>query len=476
MNQRELKAQMSGSNIINMFRPSLTRKLIQGALLLLLTVFTAVPVVRGAVATANILEFIIPVPLTEPGHITYGPDGAYWFTEFDDKSIGRVTTGGYITSYVIPSYNAQPYGIVAGPDHNLWFTESQPNKIGRLTPAGVFTEFTIPTTNNLPAGITVGPDKRLWFAELNTGKVGVIPTTATSGAAIKQYTVSTNPNCLLYNIVTGPDGNLWITDSGLGRIWTISTNGANLKFFQLAANSKPLDITSDITNNALWFTEYGSNKIGRLDVAAFNSSGSNVLKEFTLPRSSIIGITNSHPYGITMGPDGHPWFTEYLGGNLGHITNKFSTNTTFTTNITVTVTNNVSFTNSFTTTNVVITPTNFVISEFFLPTTNAVPTYITSGGDGRLWFSEFSANKIGRYTFPPAPPSPPAAPQIAIAFGKPSQIIISWPTNATGFQLQARSSMSGAVWSNVTNSPGVVGGRFTVTNSATGDSFYRLKK
>ena len=443
---------MSGSNVHKMFRPlrALGAFRLPVLLLLLLTVLAAVPGVRGASATPNIAEFIIPVALTEPGHLAYGHDGAYWFTEFDAKSIGRVTTNGFITSFVIPSYNAQPYGIVNGPDNNLWLTESQANKIARLTTAGVFTEFTIPTTNNLPAGITVGPDNRLWFTELNTGKIGVIPTTATSGAAIKQYNVSTNPNCLLYNIVTGPDGNLWFTDAGLGRIWTISPNGTNLKFFQLAANSKPFDLTSDRTNNVIWFTEYGSNKIGRLDVTAFtnNPTGPNVVMEFRLPPSTIIGITNSQPYGITMGPDGFPWFTEYLGGNLGHITNH------------VTITTNGS-------------TTSLVIGEFFLPTTNAVPTYITSGGDGRLWFSEFSANKIGRYTFPPPPPP---APQVAISFSRPSQIVISWPTNAAGFHLQTRSSMNGSSWMNVTNAPGVAGGKFTVTNSATGDSFYRLMK
>jgi streptogramin lyase len=446
--------------LITMFFPPFIRKLIQASFLLLAGL-AGVPAVHGAPVPANILEFIIPVPLTEPSHITFGPDGAYWFTEFDDKSIGRVTTNGIFTSFVIPSYNAQPYGIVAGPDHNLWFTESQVNKIGRITPAGVITEFIIPTTNNLPSGITVGPDNRLWFTELNTGKIGVIPTTATSGNAIKQYTISANPYCLLYNIVTGPDGNLWFTDAGLGRIWTMSTNGTNLKFFQLAANSQPFDLASDKTHNAIWFTEYGSNKIGRLDVRAFTNNSPNVLKEIRLPVSTILGITNSSPYGITMGPDGNPWFTEYLGGNLGRVTNSFSTNSIVSTN------------GGIITTNVTITPTNFVITEFIIPTTNAVPTYITSGGDGRLWFSEFSANKIGRYTFPP-PPSP--APQVAITFSRPSQIIISWPTNAAGFHLQARSSMSGSSWANVTNVPGVVGGRFTVTNGTAGNSFYRLMK
>ena len=37
-----------------------------------------------------------------------------------------------------------------------------------------------------------------------------------------------------------------------------------------------------------------------------------------------------------------------------------------------------------------------MVTEFPLPTTRAGPTGITAGADGRLWFTEFSANKIGR--------------------------------------------------------------------------------
>ena len=41
---------------------------------------------------------------------------------------------------------------------------------------------------------------------------------------------------------------------------------------------------------------------------------------------------------------------------------------------------------------------NLTITEFPIPTPNAVPLVITSGPDGAMWFAEKSGNRIGRIT------------------------------------------------------------------------------
>jgi streptogramin lyase len=66
--------------------------------------------------------------------------------------------------------------------------------------------------------------------------------------------------------------------------------------------------------------------------------------------------------GITAGPDGNLWFTEYGGNKIGRITTAGS------------------------------------ITEFAIPTANSGPTGITAGHDGNLWFTESNGNKIGRIT------------------------------------------------------------------------------
>jgi phosphodiesterase/alkaline phosphatase D-like protein len=57
------------------------------------------------------------------------------------------------------------------------------------------------------------------------------------------------------------------------------------------------------------------------------------------------------------------------------------------------------------------------------------------------------------------------------------KIVVSWPTNATGFTLQSLSDPRTLAWTNATPSPVIVNGKFTVTNSMAGKlMLYRLKK
>jgi virginiamycin B lyase len=100
----------------------------------------------------------------------------------------------------------------------------------------------------------------------------------------------------------------------------------------------------------LWFTEYGSSKIGRMTTAG-------TITEFPIPTAS------SQPSWIAPSPDGNLWFIEETGNKIGRMT------------------------------------TAGVITEFTLPTANSGPEGITSGPDGNLWFAEIDRNKIGRITF-----------------------------------------------------------------------------
>lgn len=78
------------------------------------------------------------------------------------------------------------------------------------------------------------------------------------------------------------------------------------------------------------------------------------MAEFALP------AMNSNPYGVTTGPDGALWFTEFSANKIGRIT------------------------------------TAGVVTEFALPTAGSSPEGITTGPDGALWFAEHDSNKIGR--------------------------------------------------------------------------------
>jgi hypothetical protein len=57
-----------------------------------------------------------------------------------------------------------------------------------------------------------------------------------------------------------------------------------------------------------------------------------------------------------------------------------------------------------------------------------------------------------------------------------NQLVISWPTNAAGLNLESSTDLLGSFWSPVTNVPVPVGSQFTVTSDAAGPArFYRLR-
>jgi len=115
--------------------------------------------------------------------------------------------------------------------------------------------------------------------------------------------------------------------------------------YPLPVTGLPSGITSG-PDGALWFTDY----VGK--VSRITTSGS--ISSFTIPGG--VGQSDS----ITTGPDGNLWFA---GGNgITRLT------------------------------------TSGVATTFVPPTSGSSPTTIVSGPDGALWFTELVGNKIGRVT------------------------------------------------------------------------------
>jgi virginiamycin B lyase len=108
-------------------------------------------------------------------------------------------------------------------------------------------------------------------------------------------------------------------------------------------------------DNALWFAEYGTNKIGRTTTAG-------AVTEYSIPTECFGVKWACNPYGITAGPDGAMWFTEANGNRIGRIT------------------------------------TSGTIADYPVTTASSDPRGIVAGPDGALWFVEQAGNKIGQIT------------------------------------------------------------------------------
>jgi len=58
-----------------------------------------------------------------------------------------------------------------------------------------------------------------------------------------------------------------------------------------------------------------------------------------------------------------------------------------------------------------------------------------------------------------------------------SELLLSWPTNFTGFTLETATNLPSTSWTSNSIAPAIVNGQYTVTNAISGGAkFYRLKK
>ena len=122
------------------------------------------------------------------GSLTFGSDGALWFTDQQRNAIGRMDTSGRFTEYPIPTPNAlgQPWfglwQIATACDGFMWFSEPSANKIGRIDPHGDIREFSMPTANALPDAVTAPAgasashcaSPKIWVGEQNASKLAAV--------------------------------------------------------------------------------------------------------------------------------------------------------------------------------------------------------------------------------------------------------------------------------------------------------------
>jgi streptogramin lyase len=312
--------------------------------------------------TSIVTEYAATVP--QPKQITPGPDGNLWFVSTEAMpgvgAVARIVpASGAVTSYLT---NAAPRtnpllvdDIVAAPDGNLWFTGRALANYGyelpalaTITPGGTFI---VPDlVGSSGAAITVGPDGNLWTGGNFLGVIDSIWRQSTLTTALE---VSTTPQAL----VSGPDANLWLVASNgagaalVGRVVPNEPGNEVLTEFPVTSSGHLLDIATGPDGN-LWFTDAGSNEIGRVTTAG-------AVTKFPVPSAS------SGVHGIIAGPDGNLWFTQNLTGKLAKIT-----------------------------------PAGVVTELACLPTASSGPTNITVGPDGRLWLTETGAGKIARVQIP----------------------------------------------------------------------------
>ena len=140
----------------------------------------------GRVTTrGEITQFLLPWPDIEgisegyePAGIVSGGDRALWFAE-ETGHIGRLTLDGGLSQFDLPDGMAPQYVALAS-DGALWFTDSLNGTIGRLTASGSLGLINArgptlddphPDASLSPSGIVRGSDGAMWVAEISGNRI-----------------------------------------------------------------------------------------------------------------------------------------------------------------------------------------------------------------------------------------------------------------------------------------------------------------
>jgi streptogramin lyase len=184
------------------------------------------------------------------------------------------------------------------------------------------------------------------------------------------------------------------------RVGNITPSGEITEFDIPTANAIAGGITAGPDGN-VWFTEYATRKVASI------SPSSGTVTEFLLPGGTLGSAFKDSvpvPFLNTLGPDGNVWFTEQSTDRVGSITpagaiTAFNIPTTnaLAYGIASGPDGNVWFTERAGNKIAKVT-TAGVFTEFAVPTSNALPYGITAGPDGNIWFTEGVVGKIGKVT------------------------------------------------------------------------------
>jgi streptogramin lyase len=238
----------------------------------------------GQVTEFNVCDFCFPTDIVQ------GSDGILYFTK-NDASLGRIRTDGTVLSDIPAVFSPNGNGLAAHSD-DIWFTDFNNHSVWRYDiPTDAFTEFPTPTAGSTPLDVAVAPNGIVWFTEGFDGRIdGQIGRLDPATGVITEIDVEGFPR----EINIASDGAVWFTErfapQAVGRI-NPATNAVTL----FPVDGGPEDI-APAADGSMWFTRSTAGNIARITPAGVITTQSKAVK-------------GSEPFGITVAPNGDPWFT-----------------------------------------------------------------------------------------------------------------------------------------------------------------------
>ncbi|MFL9989434.1 Vgb family protein [Paraburkholderia sediminicola] len=310
--------------------------------------------------------------------ITYrrNGDGAIWITAPNYDRLVRIGSDTRITFYPLP-VGSGPHGIVFDEMGRLWVSLECAGEIVRLDEhENISAEYDVAlhcstcsrAINSFPHGLGVGSDgKTIWYTGQRTGTVGKI----TPDGIVKTYALPTVGSVPIY-IRAGPDGNMWATELVGNAIARITPDGAVTEFPIPTYNSRPIAIVPAPDGKAMWFTEEAGNKLGRIDMRG-------EIVEFAVPKSQ----DNVILAALSFDDEGNLWVEQYVDQNNPGTAGPSGSNHIVKIDKAILHT-------------APLDMGKVPVTLYPVPTRATVLHRIIQGPDGNIWFTELTADKVGK--------------------------------------------------------------------------------
>ncbi|MGH9993570.1 MAG: virginiamycin B lyase family protein, partial [Nitrososphaera sp.] len=236
----------------------------------------------------------------------------------------------------------------------VWFTDARTNSIGKLDVAsGQAALFQIPTDMAGPMGIALSPDgKRVWFAEITGDKITSVDA---ESMEIKEYATGENSGPALLSF--DDQGILWVTLSFSNSVLRVDTQALSsnpssaMTELKLSGQDTFSPFGIVVSDDKVYVSDHGSSRVTVSDAGFVN-----YVSYWTSPSEAFPATL---PSQIVADMQGNIYFPQH-GGNRISVIDKTG-----------------------------------VMTEYEIPTGPlATAVFIAASDDGKVWFTEWAANKI----------------------------------------------------------------------------------
>ncbi|NKQ56736.1 hypothetical protein HFP15_28065 [Amycolatopsis sp. K13G38] len=353
-----------------------------GAVTMPLSASADTGVVNGAGPIKEFAPF--PTPLSYPCEVISDNQGILWSDQFVGNSYGRVDPNtGAVSQVPLPNLLGLPGGQNKGPDGTIWFVEATGNGLGHLDPAtqkietipfpwGNIGPVTVPTVGSINTGLGVpfddsfGKDGKLYFASIGLNYIGSYDTQT---GQWEQWPITT-PLSGPIAMEKGPGNTIAIAEGTGNKIGLFDVYTHKLTEYPIptpASLPGGLEVSPD--DQYLYFGETLGNKIGRLDFATGEIKEYDLLAlRNGLPSNVGTGNPLPNPGQLRFGSDGKLYIMQgtFTGGNQ---VGQLDVNTS-------------------------------EYHELNTPTAYSSPCDLNNTVPGKIYFGEFTGNRIGYFDIP----------------------------------------------------------------------------